>query len=96
MSDATLGAIVSIALGVIGSGGLVALVKLIYDIITGRAAEQRKNNRDARADADVERELRIAHQTRAAELELLALSKGAKRDEIPAPVDMSRLYRSDP
>lgn len=93
MSDATLGALVSIALGLIGSGGLVALLKLIYDIRTGRAAEERQRNRDARHDADLERELRIAFQTRAAELELRLLAAGVPRSELPTPIDLSRLYR---
>lgn len=95
MSDAALGLIVSLALAVVGSGGLVALVKLLYDIRTGHAAEQRKSNRDAVRDSDALREVLYATQARMARIEVLAIAAGVPADKIPAAVDTSRLFPSD-
>lgn len=95
MTDATLGALVTVALALIGSGGLVAVGRLVWDIRTGRAADERRRNRDARREADLERELRIAFQRRSASLELLALAAGVPEGDLPPPINLSQLYKSD-
>lgn len=95
MSDTALTAVVSVALAAIGSGGIVAVIRLVWDIHSGKAAAQRKHNRDARREADLERELRIQFQRRAAELELLAVAAGVPRAELPPPVDLTQLFKTD-
>jgi len=95
MTDATLGALVTVALALIGSGGIVAVARLVWDIHTGRAADDRRRNRNARREADVERDLRIAFQRRAAALELLALGAGVPEADLPPRIDLAQLYSID-